>query len=187
MSGAALAIMAWIFMGLELGLKDALAMGHSHVAPSFMFCLVTFIAMFTSSPRPVWCALGLGLLMDLTFRIPLRDGMGVGIIPGPHALAYVLAVQLITALRGLVIKRNPLTVGFLSFMGAIVAQIVLVGILSIRMMWGDAIFALEAAPSRELLARLASAAYTGVLGCVISLVLFPLAPWLGLQIQSRRR
>ena len=67
------------------------------------------------------------------------------------------------------------------------AQIVLVGILSIRMMWGDAIFALEAAPSREMLARLASAAYTGVLGCVLSLVLFPLAPWLGLQTQSRRR
>ena len=45
----------------------------------------------------------------------------------------------------------------------------------------------EAAPSRELLARLASAAYTGALGCVLSLVLFPLAPWLGLQTQSRRR
>ena len=27
MSGASLAIMAWIFLGLELGLKDALSMG----------------------------------------------------------------------------------------------------------------------------------------------------------------
>ena len=187
MSGAALIIATWIFLGLELGLKDALSLGHEHIAPSFMFCFLTFLAMFSSHPRPLWCAIGLGLLMDLTFRVPLRDGTGTATLIGPYALSYLLSVQLITALRGLVIKRNPLTVGFLSFVGSIVCQIVLVGILSIRMWWGDAIFGPTAPPSQELLARLASAAYTGLLGCGLGLVLFPLAPWFGLGGQTRKR
>jgi hypothetical protein len=169
MSGAALVIATWIFLGLELGLKDALSLGHEHIAPSFMFCFLTFLAMFSSHPRP------------------LRDGTGTATLIGPYALSYLLSVQLITALRGLVIKRNPLTVGFLSFMGSIVCQVVLVGILSIRMWWGDAIFGPEASPSQELLARLASAAYTGLLGCGLGLILFPLAPWLGLAGQTRKR
>lgn len=187
MSGAALVIAAWIFLGLELGLKDALSLGHEHIAPSFMFCLATFLAMFSSHPRPTWCALGLGLLMDLTFRVPLHDGSGVVTLIGPHALSYALGVQLITSVRGLVIKRNPLTVGFLAFVGSIVAQVSLVGILSLRLWWGDPIFGPDAAPSRELLARLGSAAYTGLLGCVLALILFPIAPWLGLQVQARKR
>jgi hypothetical protein len=187
MNGAAFVIAAWIFMGLELGLKDALSLGSVHVAPSFMFCLLTFIAMFSSHPKPTWCAIGLGVLMDLTFRVPLRDGIGTVTLIGPYSIAYVVGVQLITAMRGLVIKRNPLTVGFLAFTGSIVTQVVLVGVLSLRMWWGDPIFGPSNPPSAELLARLGSAAYTGLLGCAISLVMFPIAPWMGLQVQARRR
>ena len=88
MSGASLVIATWVFLGLELGLKDALSLGHQHIAPSFMFCFLTFLAMFSSHPRPLWCAIGLGLLMDLTFRVPLRDGTGTATLIGPYALSY---------------------------------------------------------------------------------------------------
>jgi len=185
MSGAALLIAAWIFLGAELGLKDSLALGSLHIAPSFMYCLLTFVAMFTPRPRPTWTAIFLGLLMDLTFRVPLGDGLGTATIIGPYALSYVLSVQLITALRGVVIKRNPLTMGFLAMLGSIVCSVVLMGIYSIRLAFGDSI-SFGTPPSQELLARVGSAAYTGVLGSLIALALFPLAPLMGMQVQQRK-
>lgn len=187
MSIAAFIIIAWLFLGLELGLKDALALGPANIAPSFVYCLLTFIAMFSQAPRPTWVALALGLLMDLTARVPLRDGAGTITVLGPHIIAYVLSVQLVTSLRGVVIKRNPLTVGFLALLGSLVAQVALVAVYSIRLWWNDPIFAIGAAPSGELLARLASAPYTGALGVLVATALFPLSHWMGLTQQGRKR
>jgi len=185
MSIVAFIITAWVCMGLELGLKDALALGPGATAPSFVFCLLTFIAMFSAAPRPTWVAFALGLMMDLTARVPLREGMGTATIIGPHILAYVMAVQLVTALRGVVIKRNPLTVGLLAMLGALVAQVVLVAIYSFRLWWGDPIFTQESAPSGQLMARVFSAPYTGAVGVALSFVFFPLSGWLGVAVQSR--
>ncbi len=185
MNPASVALAGWVCLGLELGLKDALALGPSRIAPSFVFCLVTFLAMFAPRSKSVWTAVALGLAMDLTFRIPLRDGAaGAAVYFGPHALAYTLAVQLVLALRGVVIKRNPLTLGFLAMLGMVVAQVTLVAIYSIRLWIGDPI---ALAPSAELLARLGSAVYTGVIGAMLALVLIPMAPFFGLPAQSQRR
>lgn len=185
MNPAAVALAGWIFLGLELGLKDALALGPGRIAPSFMFCFVTYLAMLSPQPKAVWAAIALGLAMDLTFKIPLREGaVGTATFFGPHALAYALAVQLIIALRGLVIKRNPLTMGLLALLGSIVAQVTLVGIFSIRLWIGDP---LAITPSAELMGRLGSSVYTGVLGVLLALVLIPLSPFLGVPSQSQRR
>ncbi len=184
MSAAAFALAAWVFLGLEIGLKDAIALGPTHIAPSFVFCFLTFIAMFAPQPRPVWAALALGLLMDLTFRIPLRDGAGTATVIGPYALSYALACQLIVALRGIVIKRNPLTLGFLAMLGNIVAQVVLVGIFTFRIWLGDAF---EWHPTAELMSRLGCAMYTGMLGVLLALVLIPSAAFFGLPTQVQRR
>lgn len=186
MSGAAFVILAWIFLGAELGLKDALALGPMNIAPSFMFCLLTFLAMFTAPPRPSWIALALGIMMDLTFRIPLRDGAGSATIIGPYAISYLLSVQLITALRGVVIKRNPLTMGFLALVGSVVCNVSLVAIFTFRLWYGDPI-ELGTHPSRELLARLASCAYTGGLATLLALVLFPAGAWMGIGGGTKRR
>jgi cell shape-determining protein MreD len=187
MSITAFIILAWLFIGLELGLKDALALGQGNIAPSFVYCLLTFVAMFSQAPRPTWVAMALGLLMDLTARVPLRDGAGTATIIGPHVLAFVLSVQLVTSLRGVVIKRNPLTVGFLAMLGSLVAQVALVAIYSIRLWWNDPIFPATASPSGELFARLASAPYTGALGVLVAALLFPMSGWLGLSHQTRKR
>lgn len=185
MNPSAIALAAWIFLGLELGLKDALALGPSHIAPSFMFCLVTYLAMLAPQPKPIWSAIALGLAMDLTFKIPLREGAaGSATYFGPHALAYALAVQLILTVRGLMIKRNPLTMGFLAMLGSIVAQVTLVGIFSFRIWIGDP---LAWTPTSELLARLGSSVYTGLLGVLLALVLIPMAPFFGVPTQTQRR
>jgi len=186
-STAAFIITAWVCIGLELGLKDAIALGPNSIAPSFVYCLLTFLAMFSGAPRPTWIAVALGLLMDLTARVPLQDGLGTATLIGPHVLAYVLSVQLITSLRGVVIKRNPLTVGFLAMLGSLVAQVMLVAIYSFRLWWGDAIMAGGGSPSGELVARITSAPYTGLLGVALAFAFFPLSGWLGLAAQSRKR
>jgi hypothetical protein len=41
-------VLLWIFLGLEKGLRDALALGSSGVAPSFVFIIVTMVAIYAS-------------------------------------------------------------------------------------------------------------------------------------------
>ena len=184
MNAFAFVLCAWVFIGMELGLRDALALGPSRIAPSFVFCFLTFIAMLAPQPRPNWYALALGALMDLTFRIPLSDGAGTIVIIGPHALAYLLAVQLIVALRGIMIRRNPLTMGFLAMLGSIVAGVTLVGIYAIRISIGDQ---LALTPSQDLLPRLGSALYTGLMGVLLALAFIPGAGLMGFQAQTAKR
>src|SRR3954462_9918974 len=95
------AVLAWVFLGLEKGLRDALGLGSTGIAPSFVFALLTFVAM--SAPRTIviWAAIVLGILMDLVFEVPLRQFGGTVTMLGPHALAYALASQLIISMRGL--------------------------------------------------------------------------------------
>jgi cell shape-determining protein MreD len=176
MNWLALALAAWIFLALELSLKAGLALGDSTIAPSFLFVLLTLIAMSASPRASTWTALALGLAMDLTFEIPLKAGGPPATVVGPYALSYVLGVQLILALRGVMIRRNPLTLGFLAMVGLAVAQVTLVAIFSVRAFY-DPIFW---EPARELWVRLLSCVYTGIVGAIFGLVLIPLSPLLGL-------
>jgi cell shape-determining protein MreD len=176
MNWFALALASWFFLALELSLKAAFALGDTTIAPSFVFILVALVSMFASARGATWFALSLGLLMDLTFEVPLKAGGPPATIVGPYALSYALGVQLILALRGIMIKRNPLTLGFLAMAGLAVAQVTLIAIYSIRALY-DPIFW---EGSRELWVRLASCAYTGLIGAALGLVLIPVAPMLGL-------
>jgi rod shape-determining protein MreD len=179
-----LAVAAWILAGLEAGLRDALVIGQTGISPSFVFVLMAFIAM--TAPRPVvlWAAVALGLLLDLVFEVPLKQAGSNLTMIGPHALAYALGAQLIVVLRGIMIRRNPLTLGFLSLVGALVANLVLWTIFSLRSVAGAP---LVWETKHQIVAALGSAAYTGLLGIVLAFVLFPLAGPLGLPSQQQRR
>ncbi len=48
------AILAWIFLGLELGLRDALRLGHGQVSPSFVFVLLAFFALVAPAMLNHW-------------------------------------------------------------------------------------------------------------------------------------
>ncbi len=171
------AAVAWLFLGLEQGLRDGLSLGSLGVAPSFIFCLIAFIAMTAPRAAVLWSAVIIGVAMDLLFRLPLRDGLGAVTIVGPHALAYAVACQLILALRGLMMRRNPLSLGFLAFVGSLVAYLMIDAIFTVRHAMG-APFAWEA--RRQLVMSAGSALYTGIIGIPLALVLFPLAGMLGL-------
>jgi hypothetical protein len=179
-----LAVAAWVLAGLEAGLRDALVIGQTGIAPSFVFVLMAFIAM--TGPRPVvlWAAVALGLLLDLIFEVPLRQAGSNLTMLGPHAIAYALGAQLIMALRGLMIRRNPMTLGFLSLVGALVTNLTLWGIYTFRAMVGTPLV-WEA--KHQIVAALGSSVYTGLLGIVLAFVLFPLAGPLGLPSQQQRR
>jgi len=170
----AFAVCAWIVMGLELGLRDLLTIPGWGVAPSFVTPLLVFIAMSADSRAAVWAGLLLGLAKDLTWGVERAIGEGVFepmMIPGPYALGGLLAAHLTLSMRGLVIGKNPLTIGFVTLVASCVVQIVVVFTISIRGVYEP----LEWAPMTELLSRLGRAALTGVMGAVMALALLPLS------------
>jgi lysylphosphatidylglycerol synthetase-like protein (DUF2156 family) len=133
----------------------------------------------------MWAAVALGLIMDLAFEVPLRQSGGTITVPGAHVLAYALGCQLVLLMRPIMIRRNPLTLGFLACVGALVANLTLAMIFTLRHAFGAPI-AWET--NHELIAALGSAAYTGVLGLFLAFPLLPLAGPLGMQgAQQQRR
>jgi hypothetical protein len=176
-------VLAWVFLGLEQGLRDGLTLGSLGMAPSFVFVLLTFVAMAAPRVTVFWCAAAVGIAMDLLFQIPMREGTGTVTIVGPHAIAYGLACQLVLALRGVMMRRNPFTLGFLAMVGSAVAYLVISAVLTLRHATGAPI-AWEA--KRQLLAGLGSALYTGLAAVPMALLLFPLAHMLGLPDQKAR-
>ncbi len=176
-------VCAWVAVGLELSLKDALRLGPQPIAPSFVFVLLTAIAMGAPGRVVLWSSLIMGVLTDLTTVMPVTNGGAAGVVVGPHAVAFVLGTQLVMTLRGVMIRRNPLTMGFLAMCGSAVAQIALVAVYSLRSLYDPVVWH----ASSELWARLGSSVYTGVLGALLALVLLPLSPFLGIAGPQQRR
>jgi len=184
MNRIGLALAAWVFLGLDLGLsKPVLEIGSTQIAPSFLFVLVAFVAMCAPGSVPTWTALAIGLLVDLLTEVTLTTPDARAIILGPHAIAFVLGAHLIVALRGVMIRRNPLTLGFLALCGSVVAQIVLVAILWVRTLFDP----IALSPTHELVVGLGSSVYSGAVAVPLALVLLPAAPFLGLPSQQPRR
>lgn len=179
----AFAITAWVFLGLEVGLRDLLRLGHTGIAPSFVMVFVAFIAMSAPARSALWAGLVLGVLSDITTRVALTTPGGSGIVLGPHAVAYLAAVQLVVAVRGVMMRRNPLTLGFLALVAALIAAVVLVAVMSLRRLFDPLLWD----ATGELGARAGSAVYTGVVGTLLAFALFPMAGFLGMpSVQGRR-
>lgn len=171
------AVLGWLAMGFETGLKGTLAvrLGSVTAAPSFVLPLAVFIALCAPPMQAMWVCLALGLLMDLTApQMTVGDDL---VVIGPYALGFAAACQLVLAMRGVVIRRHPLAVVMLSILAAAVMQIVVTAIFTARHAMGDQIIW---NPSQELMARLLSAVATGATALVIAVLLSPMAPLLGL-------
>ena len=167
------AIIAYLLLGLERGLRDALAIGP--VQPSFLFALGAFIALSAPPMHAVWGCLVLGLTLDLTGGWPMLAGAAQPLI-GPYALGGVLMAQVILTLRGKLVRHHLATLAVLTFFGVVAAQLLVVVLLTIQKMTG-APLAFE--PGTQLFVRLGSAAYTAVMAVPIGFLLVAAAPLLG--------
>jgi len=187
MNWVAFALIAWIFIGLETGFKDSISIGllSGPMAPSFLICLTVYVALGAPPLVARWAAIIIGVLADLSFDLPMRDAGPQAFLLGPYALAHLLAAQLVLTLRGIMIRRNPLTLGFASFLAALAANVFVVAVLSIRRVLFNEPLALNPWWN-ELLLRGGSSLFTGVLAVLLSFVLLPLAPLMGLNMTQKR-
>lgn len=184
MNWVVLALITWVFFGIELGLRDAFRLGLGGIAPSFVFVLLSYIAITARPQLVLWCCVLFGVLTDLTGPVEMAGGAPPLTVVGPHALGFLLAGQLMVSMRALLMRANPPTLAFTAGVGYAVAQIVAVGLFTLRSwMFGG----VEWHPTHELLVRLGSAACTGVLGFLLSFILAPVGPLLGMQVPSQRR
>ncbi len=135
MSWGVFVIAAWIALGCEWGLRDALALGSTPIAPSFVLVLAVFVAMWAPSVSALTACLALGVAMDLLFQIPADEGART--IVGPHALALLLTGYTIVTSRTLVFRRNLRTAIFLTLLGGLIAAIVVTVLLALRSAYGD--------------------------------------------------
>lgn len=176
-------LLAWIVVGMETGLRDVLEVGQRGVAPSFVLPLLVLIGLTAAPTAVVWTGILLGLAMDLLWPMPGVHGATAVTLLGPHALGYALAAHLVLALRGMMIRRNLLTVGFLAVTGGMVAQIGVVAVVTARGMLGEA---MPWQPGAEVLRRFGCVLASFPVAIAMALLLFPVMPFLGLPFGAAR-
>jgi hypothetical protein len=86
--------------------------------------------------------------------------------------------------RGLIVRRNPLSLGIMAMAGHAIAGIVALFFLFTRK-WIQGDVAIGA--GAQVLAVLGSAVYTGLVAPLLGLVMIPLASTIGLQSLQQRR
>ncbi len=176
-------LLGWLAVGLETSLKGSLSIrvGSVEGAPSFVIPVAAMVAICAPPAAALWTALLLGLVCDLTAQIPTTT-VGVIYHLGPGATGMALGAQFVILVRGLVIRRNPVTLVVMSIAMGIIAAICSVAIIQVRQtIWHDPI---EWSATRELMQRLFSAIVTGGSALVMSIVLLPLSPLLGLPLSQ---
>lgn len=157
-------IAVWVFFGLELGLKDAFRLGESSVAPSFVVCLLVFVAMHTSAVTAVGAGMVIGLLLDITSGRPAPETMELVTVLGPRALGCAAAAYAVHTSRTLVVQQNPLTFGFLAFLAVIVMEAVAAALLEIRSIYDPLV---DFHAGAELGGKFGSAVYTAVIALAV--------------------
>lgn len=176
------AIMAYVVIGMEVAVKPALAVRPSGLlfAPTFIVPFLTFIALAGPTVPVLWVALAMGAVVDLYTD---REA-GNLVVLGPYALGYMAGAYLVLVMRGLMFRRSPLSMIFLSILATAIAELVVVFFFTVRALYpGPTTWS----AGTELLSRMFGAGYTALSAGVLSLILFPLTHMFGFQdIHSRR-
>ena len=148
---------AWVGFGLEMALLPVFDAGASGVHPSVVLPLMVFVALYA----------------------PINhDNGGPVTLIGPYALGYLLAAQFIFSVRGMVVRRNPLTIAFLSVLASLIAEILVVALITMRSLAGDKI---AWDPGDALIDHTLSSLYTGAGALFLSFIFFALTPAFGFQ------
>jgi hypothetical protein len=185
MNWIAFAVAAWLALGAELGLKPALALGQSNIAPSFAMILLAYIAMWAPPSVVYPAALIIGAVLDLTHPPVVMGGMTSVVVIGPYALGCLTGAYAAVTARGVLIKQNPLAFAFITLVLTLVAHAVVVTLLRVRASYDE----LMVGFTHEVGVRLWSALYTAALALLLGPLLRLLIPIFGFpaSLSSRTR
>ncbi len=180
MNWAVFAIATWVGFGLHWGFRDALQLGQTGIAPYVPIVLVVYVGLWAPAASALSAALVVGVAWDLLEGQVTDAGRSV-VVLGPHALGCLLAAYTVVTVRGVMLRKNALTLAVLAAVGALLAQLVVVFLLSIRAWYDVVVFG---SPLVEFGGRAASSGYTGALALVLAPVLGALRPFFGFRSAS---
>ncbi|MBL8746893.1 MAG: hypothetical protein JNK58_11120 [Phycisphaerae bacterium] len=170
-------VVAWIFLGFESGFREALQVGQTNIAPSFVLILLVFVSLWAKPLHALWAAFFLGCSLDMLNQVPTRGGETVSLL-GPWALGCMLAAYTVLNFRVMMFRRNPLTIAFLCAVGGGIASVVALAFVSLRGYYDDVV---TLPASSNLFQHGASAIYTGILALLIGPALHWIGPWMGFR------
>ncbi len=179
MRWAIFAILAYVLLSLEQGLRTALSVGWA--SPSLLLTLLVFVSLSGPRATVVWVAIVLGLLVDLTTPLPVAGRAAEAAIIGPACIGYLVGAYAAMQLRGVVFRDSPLTIAAMVFVAGLIAHVVIVGMLSLRgMPWllAERIPGWSAAD--QLVDRFLDLLYSSACALPLGFVLVKFEPYLGL-------
>ena len=175
------AIATWLLLGVQWGFAGALKLGATDIAPYFMIVLVVWVALWAPIGQALAGSLVVGVLWDLSGNVATTTG-GVVAVVGPHALGCLLGAYLVLTLRGVMLRKNLLTIIMLAALAALLCQLVATVLLTVRGITDPAV--VVGRPLRELGVRAASALYTGALAALLGPALNVVKPLFGFTTTS---
>ena len=122
---------------LDTSFMQVLRIGQ--VVPCVSATLAVFIAMSAPRTTALWAALLLGLALDATDMTLIGREFGFHLF-GPFALGFFFGGNLVLGLRGLMLRYNPLTIGFLVMVFMFCVTLVRVMIWTIRSWYSEQVF-----------------------------------------------
>ena len=178
------AIVAWIALGMEVGLTGALQLGGGsgslfggEVVPSFVLVLLVHIALWARLADVLRSAMVLGLALDLIQVVPTGTSEDA-IALGPMTLGCLAAGLLVHRVRSVLFRESPITLAWMTLGASGIVFGVSLLILALRAQYDD--IQLGSFWS-ELGVRAASSLYSAVIALPMGLVLTRLTPWLGIR------
>lgn len=161
-------IFAWIALAFETGFRDALALGNSSVSPSLAMILVAFIALWAPIRHALPAAILIGLLLDFGDLVRTTGSGEPVVVLGRHALGCLLASYTVVTMRGMMFRRNIITIVVLSGVTMALTQVLAISMLKFRSLY-DAVIVDDAAA--QLGSQLGSALYTAALAFIVGPIL----------------
>ena len=174
MSWGIYAVVLWIVLGIDVGLRSVLRIGDSPIAPSFVLPLIVFISLYAPGRAAMIASLITGLVIDLTSPVVVPGGSTI-LLPGPNALGMLLACQLVLGARGLVFLNSPITLIVLTPLAGAIWQIVVAAVFGARELYDPIGFN----SGSMLVDGLVRSAYSALAALVLWWPLRWIGPWFG--------
>lgn len=174
---------AWLTLGLDAGLRQALSIGDARIAPLFSLPFVVFVALSAPALPTMWTAFLVGMIVDLTSP---RGSVGWAeqVLIGPHALGYLAAAYLVLTLRGVMMRKSLVALVMMSIFAAALEMVVATTLLFVKSRYAGSF---EFSPLSALLQGAGSAVYTGFSAALLGFVLIPGHSWFRFHDPVARR